>query len=642
MKFVNYSFFLVAICFSAKLFGQNKTAKTIEVIKQECYNTSLKDFDNSIALAIKGQEISLKENDSVSYAFFERFMGSAFYFKGNYTKASYHYFKSIKILESYDEKTELGLSYNELAKLYRKTKKLNLAKETYDKALVIFTELKDSTYISMINNESGVVFEYEGNYNEALKRYTTSFHISEALNDSVAISYALNNIAGLYTLQNKFELAERFLMKALTIRKQLKDSFALAINYSDLGSNSISDKKNQDAIRYIDTSNYIAKKLHYVELQSQNYLKLSEAYEKNGDLALAYLNYKIYISLKDSVFTKESENLLNELNTKYQTEKKDLELAKNKADIIIEKNKRYFTYIALAFFMVLCSIAIWAFYQKKKSATLLLTKNSLLQQANELITHQKEEISEKQKEILDSINYAQKIQRALLASEEMLFENSLNHFILFKPKDIVSGDFTWATKINNYLFLACCDSTGHGIPGAFMSLLNIGFLSEAVKERAIFEPGEIFNYVRDRLIETIGKDKQQDGFDGILLRIDLNSKLIAYSAANNSPLLIRNETIINLSCNKMPVGKGIKTESFSTFILDYQKNDTLYLYTDGYADQFGGPKGKKFKYKPFENLLLQNVSNDLLIQKETINTEFENWRGELEQVDDVCVVGIKL
>jgi serine phosphatase RsbU (regulator of sigma subunit) len=642
MKNILYFILVYIILCSSHVFAQDKGSISIQQLKKECQLVSLKDFDKSIELANKGIELSLKEKDSISYAFFERFLGTSYYFKGDYLKASNYYFNSIKVLENNNGQEELGFSYNELAKLYRKTRKLNLAKETYDKALKIFTELSDSTYISMINNESGVVYEYEGDYKEALKRYTTSFQISEKLNDSVAVSYALNNIAGLYSLQNKFNVAQIYFSKALEIRKLLNDSFALAINYSDLASNSIASQKYNEAIRYADSSNIIAENLRYIELQSQNYLTLSKTYDQLGNIGSAYAYYKKYISLKDSIFTKESENQLNELNTKYQTEKKDLELAKNKAEIINEKNKRYFTYGALVFFILLFAIAIWAFKQKKKSATLLQSKNQLLEKANYLITHQKEELSEKQKEIVDSINYAKKIQNALLANEELVLENLTEHFILFKPKDIVSGDFTWATKKDNLFYLACCDSTGHGVPGAFMSLLNIGFLSEAIKERNISEPGKIFDYVRARLIETIGHDEQKDGFDGILVCMDITTKKISYAAANNAPILIYNKNINYLSANKMPVGEGIKTEDFTTFHINYEKGSTLYLYTDGYPDQFGGEKGKKFKYKQLEELLSNISDKPIAFQKEKLDTTFENWRGNLEQVDDVCIIGITL
>lgn len=638
MKFLFYFFILYTFN------GFSQTSKeeeiTIEYLRNECIKTSLSNFDHSISIANQGIELSLKEKDTLSCAFFERHLGSAYYFKGDYNKAATYYFKSIKLLENKRDLNELGFSYNELAKLYRKTKKLDLAEETYNKALIIFTELNDSTNISMINNESGVVFEYKEDYKEALKRYNISLKIASLLKDSIAVSYALNNIAGLYSIQKKFDEAQLYLLQALKIRKSLKDDFSLALTYTDLGSNCISLKKFNDGIRYIDSSIAIAKKLKYLELCSQNYLILSKAYEQNNNLTQSLHYLKKYIELKDTIFTKESETNINELNTKYQTEKKDLELAKNKAEFEIEKNKRYITYGALAFFVLLFSIAIWAFIQKRKNSRLLETKNNLLENANQEISQQKEQLSEKQKEIVDSINYAKKIQTALLASEEMLLENQINHFILFKPKDIVSGDFTWATKKDDLFYLACCDSTGHGVPGAFMSLLNIGFLNEAIKERNISEPGKIFDYVRDRLIDTIGKDKQNDGFDGILLCIDLKNNLITYAAANNSPALVRDNELQHLSCNKMPVGKGIKTDSFDTFTLHFQKNDALYLYTDGYPDQFGGPKGKKFKYKQLEELLLQNSPLSLSLQHEKLITVFEEWQGNLEQVDDVCIVGI--
>ena len=358
----------IILCVSSIL-AQNNANKSIKQLKQECYLISLKDFDKSIELANIGISISLKEKDSISYAFFHRFLGTAYYFKGNYIKASDHYFKSIKILENNNGKEELGFSYNELAKLYRKTKKLNLAKETYEKALNIFTNLQDSAHISMIYNESGVVYEYEGKYEEALKRYNTSFYISQNLNDSVAISYALNNIAGLYSLQNKFNLAHLYLIKALQIRKQIKDSFALALNYTDLGSNAIADKKTSEALTYIDSSNIIAKNIHYLELESQNYLLISKAYDVSGNISQAYQYYKKYIKLKDSIFTKESENQLNELNTKYQSEKKDLELAKNKAELEAKEKQAFTKNIIIISIVVLCVllfISSLLFYRKKQ------------------------------------------------------------------------------------------------------------------------------------------------------------------------------------------------------------------------------------------------------------------------------------
>ncbi len=269
-------------------------------------------------------------------------------------------------------------------------------------------------------------------------------------------------------------------------------------------------------------------------------------------------------------------------------------------------------------------------------------KNRIIEQQKKEVEIQKALVEEHQKETLDSITYARRIQYALLAKDLLLKENLEKHFVLFKPKDIVSGDFYWATENSNKFYLAVCDSTGHGVPGAFMSLLNIGFLSEAINEKEINEPNEVLNYVRERLISSIGVDGQKDGMDCILICIDKTTKSISYSAANNAPVLISNNEIIDLEKNRMPVGKGERDESFTLYQLDYSKGDMLYLYTDGYADQFGGPKGKKFKYKALNELLLKHSTLPMEEQRTKIETEFNNWKGDLEQVDDVCMIGIKL
>jgi serine phosphatase RsbU (regulator of sigma subunit) len=257
------------------------------------------------------------------------------------------------------------------------------------------------------------------------------------------------------------------------------------------------------------------------------------------------------------------------------------------------------------------------------------------------LQEQKEIVEEKNKEIVDSINYAKRIQYTLLAHENEFTKHLNEHFIVFKPKDIVSGDFYWATEYNNKFYLAVCDSTGHGVPGAFMSLLNISFLNEAINEHSIEMPNEVFNYVRKRLIDNVSQDDQKDGMDGILISFDRKNKHVHYAAANNPPLLVRNNVAVDMQYNKMPVGKGIKDDPFTHYEFIPEKGDVLYLFTDGYSDQFGGPKGKKYKYKRLIEKLVEISKNVLSTQKKEIESDFVNWKGNLEQVDDVLVIGIR-
>ncbi|MCE9538348.1 MAG: SpoIIE family protein phosphatase, partial [Bacteroidetes bacterium] len=325
----------------------------------------------------------------------------------------------------------------------------------------------------------------------------------------------------------------------------------------------------------------------------------------------------------------------------------------------------------LSYVLVLLS-AIGLFF-RWRTASLRKEKETLEQtvkertievvEQKELVEKKNEFIEEKQKEIVDSINYAKRIQYTLLANDEMLKQNLKEHFVLFQPKDIVSGDFYWATETvsssklqvssleyqpetsnlkleTKRFYLAICDSTGHGVPGAFMSLLNISFLNEAITEKNIKQPNEILNYVRQRLIESVSQDGAQDGMDGILLCFE-NDK-ITYAAANNAPVILRNNLVIDLPTDKMPIGKGEKSSSFALHTIDTQKGDMLYFYTDGYADQFGGPKGKKFKYKQLYELLVSVHKLPMEEQKQVLSDTIEKWKGDLEQVDDVLLVGIRI
>ena len=226
----------------------------------------------------------------------------------------------------------------------------------------------------------------------------------------------------------------------------------------------------------------------------------------------------------------------------------------------------------------------------------------------------------------------------------MLSRNLKDYYTFFKPKDIVSGDFYWSTENEQDFYLAVCDSTGHGVPGAFMALLNIALLSEAIKEKNIKEPHLIFNEVRARLIEIISADGHKDGFDGVLIRIEktsTNSIKLHYSAANNEPLLVRDNKIIKLSGDRIPVGKSDELKPFTLYTIDIETGDTLYLYTDGYADQFGGPLMKKFKRSRLNELLAFNAHLPMDTQWQIINDLFNDWKGEEEQIDDVCILGIK-
>jgi serine phosphatase RsbU (regulator of sigma subunit) len=256
-------------------------------------------------------------------------------------------------------------------------------------------------------------------------------------------------------------------------------------------------------------------------------------------------------------------------------------------------------------------------------------------------------IREKNKDITDSINYAQKIQQAILPDQNEFTKHFPDSFVLFKPKDIVSGDFYWLAQKNDYVFYAAIDCTGHGVPGGFMSMLGSSLLNEIINDKNVFEPGDILDLLRIKIIQALKQKgesgENKDGMDMCLCRINKDRNELVYAAANNPLWIVRNNELLEFASNKQPV--GISVGNFSQFeqsTVPLKSNDCIYIFTDGYADQFGGPKGKKFKYKPLKELLIANNKSPMHSQKEILDSTIMNWKGEMEQVDDILLIGIRI
>lgn len=262
------------------------------------------------------------------------------------------------------------------------------------------------------------------------------------------------------------------------------------------------------------------------------------------------------------------------------------------------------------------------------------------------INIQKKLLEEKNKDITDSITYAKRIQKTLMASDALLKKNLPEHFVLYKPKAIVSGDFYWGAKIDTKFLLATCDCTGHGVPGAFMSLLGVSFLNEITKQKNITQPDLVFNSLRANIINALNpewtEEEGKDGMDAVLCSYDFNKMELQFACANNPLWILRNNDWLIFKPDKFPIGMQGEIKPFTLQKIQLRKGDLIYTFTDGYADQFGGEKGKKFKYKNIQQLLLNNSSKSMGEQKKILDDTIEIWKGNLEQVDDMLIIGIRV
>lgn len=328
---------------------------------------SNKDFDQTLAFTSRGKELAARLHDTLALGKLAELEGVAHYFKGQYPQAATLYYKSIRFLEKQPDPKPLAYALNDLAKLYRKTRDLDNALKLYNRALAIFQAIPDSSGIQMILNESGVVYEYKEDYPEAIRHYEASLEIARARHDQVGISYALSFIAGVYVIEQKFEPAEQYLRQALEIRQALHDSFAIALTQSDLGSLYASKGEFEKATRQLILSNTAAEQMKYPELQSNNYQQLSEIAGKQGNYAAALDYFKKYASIRDSLFSVENTRQINELNTRYETEKKEQQILLQKSELS-RKNIAIAGISSLLLLSGLLGFSLYRRYQLKQKA----------------------------------------------------------------------------------------------------------------------------------------------------------------------------------------------------------------------------------------------------------------------------------
>ncbi len=266
------------------------------------------------------------------------------------------------------------------------------------------------------------------------------------------------------------------------------------------------------------------------------------------------------------------------------------------------------------------------------------------------IQTQKDALEAKNHEITDSINYAKNIQTALLPTEPGFNAHFKNSFVLFKPKDIVSGDFYWVYEKGDRVFYATADCTGHGVPGGFMTMLGLSFLTDIIEGQKVQDPAEVLNRMRDKIImalkQTGSVGENKDGMDITICCIDKSKRELSFSSANNGLYIVKNtagqKIFKEYKANRQPVGFYHTNTPFTGQTITLEEGDCIYTFTDGYADQFGGPKGKKFRYRQFEELLTANAHLDFKTQKHNLNQAVDQWRGTLEQVDDILVIGVSI
>lgn len=637
-------------------------------------------------------------------------IGLLYSYQGNLNDALENMEASLKLCEETGYKYGVASSYSNIGTIYYRKGNYEAALKNHFYALKIKEEIGDKNGITLGYNNIGIAYQKMGNYTEALKNYLKGLTIAKEMNDRLNTSSLLTNIGTVYTHEKKFKEAYQYLNNGLSLAKEIGNVDGLQVSYNALAvlDSSKGDFKNalinyQNYILYRDsmfneenTKKTVQSQMQYKFDKEQDSIKSENSKRElflQKEMELKQLHFEYEQKQAQAKSEKEKQKLLFEENLKrknieFEFEKKQAELKfldeinrkkleydyqqkqnkialeqkqkellakseQEKKDALtkkeIEKQRLVRNSFMVGFILVMIiAIGIFRSLQQNRRAKAIITK-------------QKVEVEEKNREILDSIEYAKRLQNAILPANKLVKEYLVDSFIFYKPKDIVAGDFYWfyPTKNNSnekIILFAAADCTGHGVPGAMVSVVCANALNKAVKELNLLEPAIILDTVNRFVEETFEKKEEeeavQDGMDISLCALNLDTLQLQWCGANNPLILITKKTdsehtanefqLIEIKPDKQPIGLYSDRKPFTLHTLQLQKGNMLYLFSDGFADQFGGNEGKKLMKKNMKMQLLNIAVMPIDKQLTALENYFINWKGLHPQVDDVCVIGVRV
>jgi serine phosphatase RsbU (regulator of sigma subunit)/Tfp pilus assembly protein PilF len=615
------------------------------------------DFPLALEYYNKALEIRKDIGDTLGISFSYHNIGNIHKNQGDIPLALEYFAKSLKIKEEAGDKLGIASSYNSIGNVHGDQGDIPLALEYFAKSLKIREEIGDKRGIAFSHNNIGNFQEAKGEFSLALEHFTKALIIRKEIGKKSEIAQSYNSIGLIHGKQGNFPLSLEYFTKALEIREKINDKSSMANSYHNIGYLYYKQGNTSLALKYELKAFALVKKIGFPNGIKSTTNLLSKIYEAQGKGMEALEMYKLHIQMKDSMNNEATQKATAQQQAKYEYEKqKAIDDAQHDKLLAIEQEEKEKQQIltgatagGLGLVVVFLIFVFNRLRVTKKQKHIIEIQKQEVEQQKEVVELAHSELEEKNQEIMDSITYAKRIQSAILPTAKVVKEYLQESFILYKPKDIVAGDFYWMESVaptgenkETTVLFAAADCTGHGVPGAMVSVVCNNALNRSVREHGLSTPGEILTKTREIVIQEFEKSEEdvKDGMDIALCSLEGNQ--LEYAGAHNPLWLIRNGEIIETKANKQPIGQFDNPEPYTTHSFELQQGDAIYIFSDGYVDQFGGEKGKKFKAKAFRELLLSVQEKSMEEQKTIIDEAFETWRGNLEQIDDVCVIGVRV
>lgn len=570
------------------------------------------DINKAISFHLKALKIREEINNLSDIAYSLNNLGSIYLKQDEFDKAIEFYSKAMRIRKKIGDKKGLAESYHNQANVHLKTHDFDKAIHNFRLSLDIANEIGEKRHISVVENQLGSVYldileknrqsyaphEEDSLLNLALDHFNNSKKINDLIGEKWLQAKTLNNLGNAHYLKKDYPQAIRFTEKALAISKEI----GFPENIRDCSG------------------------------------LLYKLYKQNNKYEQALEMHVLYTVMKDSIQNEATRKNAFKSQMQYSFDKKEslirAQQDKEKAVLSAEKRRQQLIIYGIsAGLLLMVAIAIVIFKSLQNN-----------RKKNKIITYQKELVEEKQKEILDSISYAKRIQSAILPQDKLIKERLPESFILYKPKDIVAGDFYWFETVGDLVFFAAADCTGHGVPGALVSVVCHNALNRSLKEYSLIKPADILDKTREIVVAEFEKSDEdvKDGMDISLCVLNQKNLTLSWAGAHNPLWILRNKEIIEYKADKQPIGKFAYAKAFTNHEIQLLENDVIFIATDGFQDQFGGEKGKKFKASQMKELLISNADKSITDKEKILHSAFDDWKKEVEQVDDVCVIGVRL
>lgn len=665
------------------------------------------DTDSALLFTDNASQIASAKEDTILIIRIETLYGYIYNTKGLYSDARAHFETVLNFATEKKDSALIGSSYGNIGNTYLYEKKSSLAIDYFLKALEIFENKNNVKGIATVYAVLGNLYLSLEKYDDALVNYKKGLELFQQIGWKSYAATSLMNIGIIYKNLNDIPKAIEHFNKAHNVHLELGNYFEAAQCVGNIGSveyslgnynksieyhkKSLEALKKVNAIRDIGVSlmsigvcydslknypmalNYYKESLENLDTTDHPSMKATLSYQiyriskKLNDIDNALKYHELYMNYNDTIIVRENRKNLDEVLTKYETVQKEKEIEIQNEKIRRKNILVSSIFLLLVMLSVLAIVLYFSYRRKQKDNLTLEAKNKLINEQkeeiltqNEILQQQKEEIEAQRDEVVsqrdqityqnhlitDSIEYAKHIQNAVLPSKKLLNEYFADSFILFKPRDIVSGDFYWIKRFEDHMIFALADCTGHGVPGAFMSMLGMTLLNDIVAEQSNSATNLILEELRTRVKHSLKQSgdrfEAKDGIEIAICNINLNKMELEYSGANIPLYIMRDNTLIEYLPTRNPIGYHPKEIAFERHLISLNKMDTLYLYSDGFMDQLGGDGYTKYKRTNLHNLLISIDKLPMEAQHAKINQTFEAWKGVNEQTDDILIMGIKI